>query len=423
MEKGKKAGLSKNVKECRICKSRRLAKYLDLGKMPLANAVLCSKNQKELFFPLEVLFCRDCFLSQLSVVVDPKLMFSNYVYRSSISRTFQKHCSGLAEEALAYFPGEENPLAVDIASNDGCLLQEFKKRKAKALGIEPARNIAEIAISRGIPTVIEFFTKETAQKIVEEHGKAKIVTLTNVLAHVDDLDGFVEAMKALTDDEGVCIIEVPYMANLIKKNEFDTVYHEHLSYFLVKPLKTLFEKHGMKVAKVEEFQIHGGSIRLTVVKEGNVRVPIRAETVQKFLDLEEKEKLYGLKTYLEFAKSLADIKRGFLAILKKHKKSRIAAFAASAKGNTLLNYCKIGPKEISFIIDETPEKQGCFFAGSHIPIYGFGELEKRKPDFLVILAWNFSKEIIDKTPGHRERKGKYIIPIPNPKIVESADEL
>lgn len=412
------------IEQCRICKSKDLVKYLNFGKLPLANSSLASLDDEEFFFPLEVMFCRNCFLSQLSIVVDPKLMFSYYTYRSSISKTFQRHCAELVDDVSSYF-GDGGKFAIDIASNDGCLLKQFKAKDFKVLGVEPADNIADIAIEEGIPTMKEFWSKDVAEGVVETHGKADIVVGTNVFAHVNDLDEFIEAVNNVLKDDGVFVIEVPYMANLISKTEFDTIYHEHLSFFLLKPLEVLFKRHAMRIANVKEFPIHGGTIRVSVIKDVNKKIPINEKTINTFLDLEESNRLHDLNTYLEFVNKLHIVKKDLLALLNKLKKEnkKVAAYAASAKGNTLFNYCGINKDLVEFIIDETPEKENKFFAGNHIPIYGPEELEKRKPDYLVILAWNFAKEIINKTEAHRKREGKYIIPIPNVMVIGDFDQL
>lgn len=414
-----------SVRECRICGSSKLVKYFHLGVMPLANAYVDpASKENEFGFPLEVLFCEECALSQLSIVVDPVVMFSNYAYHSSISKTFQAHCADMAEQLSGYL---KKPVlfAVDIASNDGCLLGEFKKKGFRVLGVEPAKNLAAIANAQGIETLPYFWDEVIAKKILQKYGAPDVITATNVFAHVHDVKSFVQNVKLVLDDEGLLVIEVPYALNLIKKNEFDTIYHEHLSYFLVKPLKRLFENEGLVLADVQEMPIHGGTIRVFVVKKENKGFVRQTARVQDFLNREQKEGLHSVKSYFDFVKQLLDLKIELLLLLSRIKKEgkSIAGYAASAKGNTMLNYCGISSDFIDFIIDETPEKQNKLYAGNHIPIFGYSELEKRKPDYLIILAWNFAKEIMAKTKQHEKRGGKYIIPIPHVRVVAFAGEL
>lgn len=413
------------IEECRICGSKKLTKYLHFGMMPLANAyVEPNSKEKEFGFPLEVLFCETCALSQLSIVVEPEIMFSNYSYHSSISKTFQKHCSDMADQLKGYLK-KPNLFVLDIASNDGCLLREFKKKGFRVLGVEPAKNLAALANAEDLETMPFFWSEPIAQKILQKNGSPDAIVATNVFAHVHDLKNFVQNVKRILADEGVFIIEVPYALNLIKKNEFDTIYHEHLSYFLVKPLKFLFEQEGMELRDVQEMPIHGGTIRVFVTKKENKVFLYQKNRVEEFLAHEKKEGLHDLKSYFDFVNKLLDIKIDLLELLSKLKKSgkTIAAYGASAKGNTMLNYCGVSSDFIDFIIDETPEKQNKLYAGNHIPIFGYEELEKRKPDYLMILAWNFAKEIMGKTKEHEKRGGKYIIPIPHVRVVSSAVEL
>src|SRR3989344_5910198 len=414
------------VEKCRICGSSELTKYLDLGIMPLANSYVDPKsNEKENAFPLEVVLCSNCSLSMLSIIVSPEAMFSNYVYHSSISRTFQNHCLEMAIGVKERLGGKDGLFVLDIASNDGCLLREFRKKGFKVLGVDPAKNLAEKANKEGIATIPEFWQESVALEIIKKHGKADAITATNVFAHVDDVHGFLGNVLLALSDEGVLIIEAPYALNLIKHSEFDTIYHEHLSYFLVKPLKMLFEMNGMELRDVEEYNIHGGSIRLFATKKGNTSFAANPENIKAFLELESREKLYSAGAYFEFASKLLDIKIELLSLLSRlHKEGKmVSGYGASAKGNTMLNYCGISSDFVEFIVDETPEKQNMLYAGNHIPIYPASELEKRKPEYILILAWNFAKEIIEKTAKHQERSGKYIVPIPKMRVLSGAEEL
>lgn len=407
----------KRIKRCRICNSKNIVKYLDLGKMPLANSLIEQKNinKKEMEFPLEALYCKDCSLSQLSIVVNPKILFSKYVYRSSISKTFQEHCAQMAEKIREMIKPSQSELAVDIASNDGCLLQQLKKKEFKVLGVEPAKNLAEVANSNGIETLCSFWNRENAIKILNKYGEAKVITATNVLAHVDDLNAFLEAVKILLSKDGQFIVEVPYLHDLLIKNEFDTIYHEHLSYFLVKPLKKLYENRGLNIIGIEQYPIHGGSLRIYASKNNSEE----NKRIRDFIKLEQREKLYDVKTYLNFYERVKKVRKDFLNLLinLKNENKKIAAYGASAKGNTLLNYCKINQNLIRFIVDDTPIKQDKLAPGSRIPIKDASYLERNKPDYIVLLAWNFAKELIQKTERHRKRGGKYIIPIPSVRIV------
>lgn len=410
----------KIISSCRSCKGSNLMPYLDLGITPLANGLIRPENvsKNEAKFPLVVCYCRDCSLSQLSVVVDPEILFRDYFYMSSISNTFKTHCNTISSDLIDSMKLGQNDLVVDIASNDGCLLQEFKKRQVKTLGVEPAVNLAKLANSSGIETLNHFWDGETATKIAKEYGGAKVITAFNVFAHVDDVHGFVQNIKLALRDDGVFVIEVPYLIDFLEKHEFDTVYHEHLSYFLLKPLQHILEQNGMKIIKVKKYPIHGGTIEVRAVKNNDYAKDM-VSNVDDFIIVEKNLGFYDVTPYLNFANEVKNMKKNLTELISdlRQKGKKIAGFAASAKGNTLLNYCGIDLNSIQYIVDETPTKQGLLTPGSHIPIVPMSNLENNPPDYLLILAWNFVEEIMTKTKQFKEQGGKYIIPIPKIQIV------
>jgi 2-polyprenyl-3-methyl-5-hydroxy-6-metoxy-1,4-benzoquinol methylase len=406
---------------CRACGSKDLFLYADFWVTPLSNAYIPTneKDKEELKFPLQMVCCKNCFLSQLSVVVNPNIMYKNYAYRSSISKTFLEHCDKLAEECVNKYNLTKEDLYVDIASNDGCLLRSFKGHNIKVLGVDPASNLSEIANKKGLTTINRYWNKETANKISQEYGKAFLITALNCFAHVDDINNFVEGVKILLKDEGIFIIEVPHFLDFIKRSEFDTCYHEHLSYYSIKPLIKLFKKHDMKIIDIKKIDIHGGTIRIYISKNIN-QIEINKESINKIIKLEEENNLYDPETYIHFSSKVHKIKEDLTKTLKKLKEEgkRVAGFGASAKGNMLLNYCNINNEVIDYIIDETPEKQNKLTPGMKIPILAFSHLKENPPDYLLILPWNFAKEIINKTQDFKNTGGKYIIPIPEVKIID-----
>lgn len=407
------------VQKCRVCGHENLVSYLDLGETPLANALInkSETNSEEEQYPLNVVYCSECYFSQIDTIVHPDVLFKNYVYRSAISNYFQEHCEELAEELNDNGSIGKGQLIVDIASNDGTLLAKFKKRDNRILGIEPALNIADVANRDGIETISEYWTPAIARKIIDKYGHAKIITALNVFAHVNDIHSFVEGAKILLDKDGYLIIESPHLLKLIEKAEFDTVYHEHLSYLSVKPLKKLMEMHGLRLARIKEFDIHGGSIRLYI--EHKEKKDTSDDSVHRIIAKEEAGGLYSPIAYTEFQKKVKKIKEELMTALFEIKKQgkTVAGFGASAKGNTLLNYCGIGPDIVKYIIDDTPEKQDKMTPGKRIPILSRETLIRDKPDYLLLLAWNFAKEIMEKTKDYKELGGRYIVPIPELKII------
>lgn len=403
-----------------VCKAQSLHRFLSLGSTPLANAFLKKEdiNLSEPSYPLEVLFCNTCSLVQLNYTVSSELMFKNYVYVSSTSDALREHFRGLAEEAVKLFIKSKDDLIIDIGSNDGTLLKEFKKFNVRVLGVEPATNIAKIANSEGIETINKFFNESVATKILEEKGNTRIITATNVFAHVADLDGFVKGVYKLLDDYGVFIVETPYLVDLIQNTEFDTIYHEHLRYYSIQPLKILFERHNMKIFDVKRVPVHGGTIRVFIKRDTNHEFEEKS-SVKEFIYLEKGLKLYSVERYLEFAKNVENIKRDLLDLLKllKSEGKHIVGYGAAAKGNTLLNYCKIDTNLLDYIVDKNPHKQSLFAPGTHIPVFPPEKLLEDKPDYMLILAWNFADEIIKQQKGFKDAGGKFIIPIPKPKIV------
>lgn len=350
---------NKELKNCRTCNSTNLTKYLDLGMIPLVNQLGKTKydamNMAQ--FPLEILFCSDCGLSQLSQVVNPKIMFSDYPYRSGVSKPFVEHCSELADYCINKFSLNKKDLVMDIASNDGTLLKAFDKIGLSVLGIEPAKNLAEIANIDGVPTMPDFWSESVANKVIEVFGKVKLILGTNVFAHVDNITEFLLNAKNCLANNGVIVLEFPYLMNLIKANAFDTVYHEHLSYFSAKPLNILAKKCGLKIIDITEIPIHGGSIRVEFTLEDSIICVSNGK--YKFFRLVEKVDGYDtVDMYLEWGTKvkgvISDIKNQ-LNTIKQSGKS-IAAFGAAAKGCILLNSINANDNLIDYIVDDTPEK-------------------------------------------------------------------
>lgn len=398
---------------CGACASKNLKTVLSLGSTPPANAFLKSLNDPEQFFPLELSFCEACGFVQLNRVVSPELLFRDYVYVSSTSPVFVQHFKELADLIIKRFKLQPNSLVVDVGSNDGILLRPFKEKGMKVLGIDPAEKIAAIATQNGIETLPSFFTPQVASDITKARGKAKVISATSVFSHIDDLDSFVEGIKELLADDGVFVVEVYYLYELIEKNLFDTIYHEHLSYFTTKTISQLLKRLGMQVFDVCETDTHGGSLRVFAQKSGG---PYKIEdSVKKFVAMEEAKHLSEASTYVEFAKKIEQNKAKLKELLKelKSKGKRIVGYGAPAKGNTLLNSFQIGTGFLDYIVDDSPWKQGLYTPGTHIPVMGFDELHKSKPDYILILAWNFAEPIMKKCADF----SNFIIPVPNPRIV------
>ena len=405
---------------CRVCTGKSLKKVLSLGKTPPANAFLRKEDlgKPESSFPLELAFCNSCGFVQLTHVVTPELLFKDYVYVSSTSPVFVEHFKQLADEIISRFKLAQNSLVIDIGSNDGILLRPFKEKGMKALGIDPAEKIAAMATKSGIETLPVFFSHAIAKDTTKKYGKAKVITATSVFSHVDDLDSFVEGVRELLADDGVFIVEVYYLYRLLQKNLFDTIYHEHLSYFTAKTISALMQRLGMEVFDVAETDTHGGSLRVFSQKKGG---PHKAqESVNKFTAHEDAKKLHEAQTFVSFAEKIEDNKRKLRQLLQdlKLKGKKIAGYGAPAKGNTLLNYFEIGPETLDYIVDDSPWKQGLYTPRTHIPVTGFEELNKNKPDYILILAWNFAEPIMKKCEGFT----RFIVPVPKPQMLNSIVE-
>ena len=404
---------------CRVCMQNTLKKVLTLGPTPLANAFLTEQqiNIGEKFYPLDVYFCTNCHFLQLGHVVSPLLLFQNYVYVSSTSKVFIKHFEQYAERVYKRLKLNAGSLVIDIGSNDGILLKPFKKLGTKVLGIEPAENIAEIARAEGIDTISEYFSKKLAHFVVKKYGKADAITANNVFAHIDDLDEVIEGLKILLKDNGVFVMEAPYLIDFLQKRYFDLVYHEHLSYWSVDALQTLFKRFNMTVFFVEKVAVQGGSIRVFVKKEeGQFTVD---KSVKQFLLKEGEMKLKDITTYLDYAQKVYENKVKLLLLLEKLKSEgkTIAAYGAPAKGNTLLNFFGIGTETLDFVVDDSKFKQGLFTPGKHIPVVPSQQLYEKKPDYVLILAWNFAESIMKTHDKYKNEGGRFIIPVPKPRIV------
>lgn len=409
----------RKVSFCRICHSKRLITAFSLGLSPLANSFTRKQDlaKKDDFFPLGVVLCQSCGLLQLSHIVNPKILFSNYLYVSSTSKTFVDHFVAFAKEMRNKLKLKKNDLIVDIGSNDGILLRPYISYGCRVLGVDPAKNVAQLAEKSGVHTVVAFFNKSVATNIRNTHGQTSLICATNVFAHVDDLYELLEGVDILLKDNGTFVIEVPYLADMIKKNLFDTIYHEHLSYFAVRPLITLFKRVGMYIFDVQRIESHGGSIRVFAAKSSSARGV--HNSISKLLALEADMHLESLKTYKEFYKKIHENKSDLIELLKelKDKKKIIVGFGAPAKGNTLLNYFNIGTNFLKFIVDDNPLKQNLFTPGTHIPIFSTDKLSQDAIDYILILAWNFAPSIQKKYSDFTKKGVRFIIPVPHPEIL------
>lgn len=413
-----KESICKPHNTCRCCGSNELVKYLDLGIMPLANnleftSILAKEKER---FPLQIMFCKECTLSQLSVVINPSKMFSYYTYRSSINGGYVKHCNKMAHELVKRFGLNENTFAIDIAGNDGALLKEFKNVfNPKVLNVDPATNLTAIAEQQGIKSLAKFWGYETSKQIVNEYGKADIITATNVFAHVDDINEFIVSAKNTLSPKGVLVIEFPYLVDFIENKEYDTTYFEHLSYVSITPIDYLCQKVGLQLFDVEKQNIHGGTTRLSISHPNTYEV---TPNVSQYIINEINNGYNSIEKYLQWSDDIRNTITDFSTKLLelKLKGYSISGFGASAKGNTLLNSCKVSTDIMDYIADETPEKIGKFSPTTGIPIVNKQTIIDNPTDYMVILAWNFQEEIIAKLrPIY---KGKFIIPIPQFKIID-----
>lgn len=405
--------------QCRFCGNIETTLFLRLGEMPLANSFLTQaqvKNIVEPSFPLDIYFCEECGLVQIGHVILPEDIFSDYIYFSSTSDTIHRHAAYLANEFKKRFSLNKDSNVVEIASNDGCVLDYFAKLGIKVLGVEPARNVAKVAIEKGIETYVDFFGEKTAPDIERKYGKADIILARHVFAHVPEIHGFIRGLKNLLKRDGVIAIEAPYLVDMVEKTEFDTIYHEHLSYLSLRPMARLFEKYGMEIFDVEHLSIHGGSLIYYI---GNKEFHELNPSVEQYLINERIKGFDNIGVYNRFAKRTALIKTKLLDLLKCLKKEgkTIAAYGAPAKGNTLLNFCGISTDIIDYIVDKSLYKQNLFTPGTHIPVLSPDKLLEDMPDYTLLLAWNFADEILEQQKPYLERGGKFIIPLPEPSII------
>lgn len=404
---------------CRFCNSTLEHTFVDLGMSPLCESYVKpeQQNQMEPFYPLHVYVCDRCFLVQLQEYVSPDNIFSDYAYFSSYSDSWLQHAKTYTEKMVDRFKLHEQSQVVEIASNDGYLLQYFVAQGVPVLGIEPAANVAEVAIKKGIPAVVKFFGQQTAREVAAEGNKADLLLGNNVLAHVPDINDFVKGMKILLNPEGVITMEFPHLMRLMEENQFDTIYHEHFSYLSLLTVEKIFAAHGLTIFDVEELSTHGGSLRIYACHAEDTSKPIS----QQVKELRAREEIAGftnLEHYFSFSEQVKETKfklLDFLITAKREGKS-IAGYGAPGKGNTLLNYCGIRTDFIDYTVDRNPYKQGLLLPGTHIPIFHPDKIKETKPDYLLILPWNLKKEITAQMSYIRDWGGQFVVPIPEVEV-------
>jgi len=407
------------VRSCLSCGSDHLNPVLDLGTQPLANNLLSEADltKPEPMFPLGIQVCSDCWLMQLTQLVPAVDLFSDYLYFSSFSGAMLEHAQLATEKYQREFDLTADSFVVEIASNDGYLLKNFVAAQIPCLGVEPAANVAKVARDAGVETVECFFGAESAEEIRSDYRSADLILGNNVFAHAPDTNDFVAGSKILLAPEGRVVFEFPYALDFLEKSEFDTIYHEHVFYFSLTALVPLFARHGLTVTDVERLPIHGGSLRLTA-RHAGVHQP--SDAVAHLLQEERDAGLTGLPRYRELGETVTAIKEGLVGLLAELKKdgNSIGAYGASAKGSTLLNYCGIGTETLDFVADRSSYKQGKYSPGQHLPILEAEALAAKQPNFALLLTWNFAEEILKQQKAYQEKGGRFIVPIPTPRILD-----
>ncbi len=406
---------------CRFCNALLLDTFVDLGMSPLCESYLAHDqlNQMEPFYPLHVYVCRKCFLVQLEAYVSAEHIFSDYAYFSSYSDSWVEHCRVYAEDMIKRLHLGPRHHVVELASNDGYLLQHFVAKGVPVLGVEPAGNVAEVAARKGIPTLVEFFGENLAHRMASEGQQADLLLGNNVLAQVPDLNDFVKGIKILLKPQGVITLEFPHLMRLMEENQFDTIYHEHFSYFSFTTTTKILGAHGLTVFDVQELPTHGGSLRVFARHVEDVSRPT-GERAREMLSREAKAGFNALACYASFGEQVKETKRkllDFLIATKREGKS-IAGYGAPGKGNTLLNYCGIRMDFLDYTVDRSPHKQGRFLPGTHIPIYQPDRIKETKPDYVLILPWNLKNEIMEQVSFIRDWGGRFVVPIPVVKVYD-----
>lgn len=402
---------------CRFCEQQLKHSFCDLGMSPFSNSFIKQENKDKMepFFPLHAYVCDQCKLVQLEEFETPNTIFSNYAYFSSYSSSWLEHAKHYVNMMIERFDLGESHRVIEIASNDGYLLQYFKKHGIPVLGIEPAANVAEVAISKGINTKIDFFGSSTATQLQQ---KGDVILGNNVLAHVPNLNDFVAGLKIALADDGVITMEFPHLLKLIEFNQFDTIYHEHFSYLSLHTIETVFKKHGLHVFDVEQLITHGGSLRIFAC-HSNDKNKKTTDRISKLHQEERSAGLNDLDIYLDFSRKVEQTKRNLLSFLinVKEQGKTIVGYGAAAKGNTLLNYCGIGKDFIDYTVDRSPHKQGMLLPGTHIPIFTPDKLVETKPDYVLILPWNLREEITEQLAYTREWGCQLVVPVPKAELI------
>ncbi|MFT5519477.1 MAG: SAM-dependent methyltransferase [Enterobacterales bacterium] len=405
---------------CRMCLSQDLKKVMALTPTPPGNNFVTKEclELEQPCYPLELHFCEHCSHVQLGHVVDPEILYQNdYSYVSSTSSHFVNHLRDYADHMISKYSLQKNEFVIDIGSNDGTCLSFFQKQGMQVLGVDPATNIAEIANENGVETIADFFCLQTAENIKTTHGKAKLITSHNACAHIDDLSGVIQGVKNLLDDDGIFCLEVGYLYDVYGNNWFDTIYHEHVDFHLVKPFSYLFSRFDMEVISVERISPQGGSIRVVAQHKGG---PYEKDTSEKeLMQLEQDVGLYTASTYMNFAEKINRVKQDLRELINKLKAEgkTIAAFGAPTKATTLMAHFELSQNDIDYIVDENPLKQGLYSPGLHIPVFSANKIYTDKPDYVLILAWNFAEPIMKNHAEYLLQGGNFIVPMPQPKIV------